>query len=142
MSRFFTRLALSIAALLVMVIAACMATGYFAYALYEFLAERMSPALASLSTGLLLLLFGVMIVGITIWVTTRPRRRRYKGGYGTEEVRAGRETVAELGGELGVRLLGLAESNKTGALLAALVAGFAVGVSPRLREFLLDVLKK
>jgi uncharacterized membrane protein YbhN (UPF0104 family) len=141
MSRFFARLALSIAALLVMLIAACMATGYFAYALYQFLAEFMSPALASLSTGFLLLLFGAAIVGITLWITTRPRSRRWRRYEGDSE-RAARETVAQLGGELGERLLGLAETHRTGALLAALVAGFAVGVSPKLREFLLDILRK
>ena len=57
--------------------------------------------------------------------------------------REARESAAELGGELGRRMQGFVEAHQSGSLLAALVAGFAVavGVSPRLREFLMDVLK-
>ena len=50
MSRFFIRIAISIAALLVMVVAACIATGYFAYALDLFLVKHMSPAAAAVLT--------------------------------------------------------------------------------------------
>jgi ABC-type Fe3+ transport system permease subunit len=135
-SRFFARLALSIAALLVMLVAACMAVGYFAYALYQFLSEYMSPALASLSTGLLILLLAALLVAAT-QMGTRKRHR-----YETESTREARENAAELGGELGRRILGFAEAHKSGSLLAALVAGFAVGVSPKLREFLVDILKE
>jgi membrane protein implicated in regulation of membrane protease activity len=136
MSRFFARLALSIAALLVMLVAACMATGYFAYALNLFLAQYMSPPLAAVLTGFLILLLAGLLVAAT---QMGSRRRR---SYEKETTREARESAAELGGELGRKLQGFAEAHKSGALIAALVAGFAVGVSPKLREFLVDILKK
>jgi multisubunit Na+/H+ antiporter MnhB subunit len=135
MSRFFARLAISIAALLVMVVAALIAVGYFAFALYLFMLGSLSPPLAALATGILVLLLAVFLVLVT---RPLPRKRRATA---TESSREARENAAELGGELGRRVHGLAKAHKTGALLAALVAGFAVGVSPKLREFLLDILK-
>ena len=134
MSRFFARLAFSIAALIVMLVAACMAIGYFAYALYQFLAEYVSPAWASLSTGLLLLVLGGLVVGATQIGGKKPRR--FRGGE-SDAAREARESASELGGELGRRLQGIVEAHQSGSL----IAGFAVGVSPRLREFLTDILK-
>jgi hypothetical protein len=135
MSRFFARLAMSIGALLVMMVAALIAVGYFAFALYLFLALYMPAALAAAATGILILLFSMFLVLAT--QRNLGRRRRYDG----ETSREARESAAELGGELGRRLQGLADAHRTGTLVAALVAGFAVGVSPKLRNFLLDVLK-
>src|SRR5262245_33233417 len=128
MSRFFARIAISIAAMLVMVVAACIAVGYFAYALDLWLAEHMSPAAAAIVTGVAVLALAGALVAFTQMGNSRRRP-----SYGASD-RAARETVAQLGGELGQRLLGLADTHKPGALLAALVAGFAVGVSPKLRE--------
>jgi membrane protein implicated in regulation of membrane protease activity len=136
MSGFFTRLALSIAALLIVLVAALIAMGYFAFALYLFLLNSLSPPLAAAATGILVLLLAIFLV-----LATRPRsgpqRRRY-AAHGSDDARA---TAAELGGELGRRLQGLASSHKTGSIVAALIAGFAVGVSPKLRGFLMDILK-
>lgn len=136
MSRFFVRLAFSIAALLVMIVAAFIAVGYFAYALYLFLASLMTPPLAAAATGILVLLLAAFLALATRAGTGR---RRYTESQSSREAR---ESAAELGGELGRRLLGFADAHRTGSLLAALVAGFAVGVSPKLREFLLDVLRR
>jgi hypothetical protein len=136
MSRFFARLAISIAALLVMLVAACIATGYFAYALHLFLSQYISPPLAAVATGAILLLLAAILAAATQWGSRRPR------SYPLQSTREVRESAAELGGELGRRLQGLAEAHKAGALFAALAAGFAVGVSPKLRDFLLDILKK
>ena len=136
MSRFFVRLALSIAALLVMLIAAVIAIGYFAFALYLFASNYMAPPLAAAATGILVLLLAAFLALAT---RVGPGRRPLSEG---QSNRAARETAAQLGGELGRRLFGFADSHRTGSLVAALVAGFAVGVSPKLREFLLDVLKR
>jgi hypothetical protein len=51
------------------------------------------------------------------------------------------EDAAGLGSELGRKIRGLADAHASGGLLAALVAGFAVGVSPKLRAFLQAILK-
>ena len=137
MSRFFARLALSIAALIVMLVAAVIAVGYFALALFLFASSHMSPPLAAVATGFLILLLAAFLA-LAVRAGSGHRRSLSEG----QSNRAARETAAQLGGELGRRLLGLADSNRTGSLVAALVAGFAVGVSPKLREFLLDVLKR
>jgi len=135
MGRFFARIALSIAALLVMVVAAFIAVGFFALALYLYLAGSMPPPVAALITGTLVLLLAVVLV-----LVTRPRRG-YRPRLSDAEPASARQSAAELGGELGRRLQDMARSHTTGSLLAALVAGFIVGVSPKLRSFLLDILK-
>lgn len=137
MSRFFVRLAISIAALIVMLIAASFATGYFAFALFLYLEEHMLPAWAALLTGLILLLLAAILAAAT--QMTGRRSRIPPEGLGPRDTR---ENAAEMGGEIGRRLAGFASTHKKGSMLAALIAGFAVGVSPRLREFLLDILKK
>jgi hypothetical protein len=46
-----------------------------------------------------------------------------------------------MGSELGRKIRGIAAANASGGLLASLVAGFAVGASPKLRAFLQAILK-
>lgn len=135
MSRFFARLALSIAALLVMIVASLFATGFFALALYQFLDEFMSEALAALLTGILILIFASIIVAVTLAGSWKKREIE------PEPIRVARDTLAEFGGDLGKKLAAHLDSNKPGVLIAALVAGVIVGVSPKLRRFLLDILK-
>ena len=137
MSGFLTRLALSIAALLIVVVASLIAIGYFAFALYLFLLNSLSPPLAAVATGILVLLLAIFLVLATRSGSGRRRPRR-SAAYESDDIR---ETAAELGGEIGRRLHGFASTHKTSSLLAALVAGFAVGVSPKLRGFLMDILK-
>jgi hypothetical protein len=52
------------------------------------------------------------------------------------------ETAAELGNLFGDKVQGLANMTKGPSLLTALAAGFAVGVSPRLRSLLWRIIKK
>ena len=135
-SRFFARVALSIAALLVMVLAAFIAVGFFAFALYLFLATYMAPPVAALMSGVLILMLAVILVLAT---RTGSGRRGRRGNAAAE--REARETAAEVGGELGRKIQGFADAHRNGSLIAALIAGFAVGVSPKLREFLQDILR-
>jgi uncharacterized membrane protein (DUF485 family) len=136
MSRFFARLALSIAALLVVMFAVPFAAGFFAYALYLLLAGFMPPFLAALLTGILILLFASLMAVAVLAGTWKKRAGE------TEKMRVARETMAELGGDLGKKVADHLESNKPGVLLASLAAGFVVGISPKLRQFLADILKK
>jgi len=134
-SRFLTRLAISLAVVLIALIAAITAIVYFAYALYLLLLNVVVPPAAAVLTGILVLL-AVVVLAAAIRVAMRPRRRRDHGP-SVEAV----EDAADLGGEMARRIRGLMDSNANGGLLAALVAGFAVGMSPKLRAFLQSILK-
>jgi uncharacterized membrane protein len=136
MSRFFARLALSIAALLVMMFAVPFAAGFFAYGLYLLLAGFMPPFVAAGLTGILILLFASLLAAAVLAGTWKKRPGE------SEQMRVARETMAELGSNLGSKVVDGLESNKPATMIAALVAGFAVGVSPKLRGFLLNILKK
>jgi len=138
MSRFFARLSISIAALLVMLVAALIATGFFAFALFLYLEQYMLPPWAAVLTGVILLVLAAILAAAT--QLTSKRTRRPPEGLGPRGDT--RESAADFGSEIGRKLAGFANTHKKGSMLAALVAGFAVGVSPRLREFLLDVLRK
>ena len=134
-SRFLTRLAISLAVVLIAVIAAITAIVYFAYALYLLLLGYVVPPAAAVLTGILVLLIVVILAAVTR-AAMRPRRRRDLG-WRLEGV----EDAADLGGEMARKVRGLMEAHANGGLLAALVAGFAVGMSPKLRAFLQEILK-
>ena len=134
-SRFLTRLAISLAVVLIAVIAAITAVVYFAFALYLLLLDYVVPPAAALLTGILVLV-AVLILAAATRAGMRPRRRRDH----VPSVEAV-EDAADLGGEMARRIRGLMDSNAGGGLLAALVAGFAVGMSPKLRAFLQAILK-
>lgn len=133
--RFITRLAISLAALLITLIAAVIALVYFAYALFLVLLNVVVPPAAAVLTGVIILLAAMLLVAAT---RTRSRHGRKREASATLE---GFENAAELGSELGRKLRGLTGSEASGGLLAALVAGFAVGMSPKLRAFLQSILK-
>lgn len=135
LSRFFARLAISLAALLIAVIAAIIALVYFVYALFLVLLNIVVVPAAAVLTGVIVLLVAILLVVAT---QSRSRRGRKRGASPSLE---GFETAAELGGELARKVRALIGSEASGGLLAALVAGFAVGMSPKLRAFLHSILK-
>ena len=96
----------------------------------------MVPAAAAILTGIIVLLAAILLA-----VATRSiggaRRRRREAAPSLEAC----EDAADLGSEIGRRIRGLTEAHASGGLLAALVAGFAIGMSPRLRAFLKSILK-
>jgi len=134
-SRFLTRLAISLAVVLIALIGAITAIVYFAFALYLLLLDVVVPPAAAVLTGILILL-AVVVLAAATRAATRPRRRRDPRP-SVEAV----EDAADLGGEMARKIRGLLDSNAGGGLLAALVAGFAVGMSPKLRAFLQAILK-
>lgn len=136
MSRFFARLAISIAALMVMMVASLFAAGFFALGLYLLLAQFMPAALAAVLTGVLVLVLAGLLAVAALAGTWRRRPGE------TERDRVTRETMAEIGDEFGQRLMGMVDRNKPTSMVAALIAGFAVGVSPKLRSFLLEILRQ
>jgi len=134
-SRFLTRLAISLAVVLIALIAAITAIVYFAYALYLLLLDVVVPPAAAVLTGILVLL-AVVVLAAATRAAMRPRRRRNA----SPSLEAA-EDAADLGGEMARKIRGLMEAHASGGLLAALVAGFAVGMSPKLRAFLEAILK-
>jgi membrane protein implicated in regulation of membrane protease activity len=136
LSRFFARLAISLAMVLLALVAAVTAIVYFAFALYLLLLPLVVPPAAALLTGVLILVAALVLIALAR-TATRPRRHRRAPSPSLEAA----EDAAGLGTELGRKIRGLADAHASGGLLAALVAGFAVGVSPKLRAFLQAILK-
>jgi hypothetical protein len=134
-SRFLSRLAISLAVVLIAVIASITAIVYFAFALYLLLLDYVVPAAAALLTGILILVAVIILAAVTR-AGMRPRRRREA----TPSLEAA-EDAADLGGEIARKVRVLLDSHANGGLLAALVAGFAVGMSPKLRAFLQTILR-
>jgi hypothetical protein len=134
-----TRIAIMTAALL-LAAAGILATGVFlCIALYEGLRALLTPAMAALcAAGILLVLsLLVILVGSALAgaAARKAKKNREKQG----------SPAARIGGELG-RLLGesafkFVSDNPARVLIASVVTGFAVGAIPKLRKFLLDILK-
>lgn len=136
MRRFLARLATGIALILIAVVAALLALGYFAFALYLWLAVYLIPPVAAVVSGLIVLSVALMLVLIA---------RAMLGGGGRRD-RDARElsaaqAAAEIGNLFGDKVQGFADMNRGTSLLTALIAGFAVGVSPKLRALLWRIFK-
>ena len=109
-------------------------------ALYLGLSTYAGPAWAALITGVLCLVVGGIVVLIG-WLVLHSRtapgpRRDRKPTEPPDVVRL----ALTMGESLGEELQVLAKRNRYGMLGAALVAGFALGASPKLRRSLRDLL--
>ena len=135
MRRFAARLAISIALILIALVAAMIAVGYFVYALYLWLAMYLVPPAAAVVAGLLVLVLAALLALIARAALRGSKRR-------DREPMSAAETAAELGSLFGDKVQGLTHMNKGTSLLTALAAGFAVGVSPKLRSLLWRIIKK
>jgi small-conductance mechanosensitive channel len=133
-------IARTLACLLLAVAAALAATGFLIAALYLVLDERLtSTAAAALVGGLLLVVALVLLL-----VANRGIRRACRAeavGAGGSRQRPGdaersspSELAASLGAVVGDETVKWTRAHPFSALAAALVAGIAVGVSPRLRS--------
>ena len=103
------------------------AIGFLFDALYLYLADFVSPVNAALLTALSGLLFALIVLGLgRLAVAMRARRK---------------DDVALLfGALLGKEFFGLADARPATRILVALAAGFAIGLSPRLRKILSGLL--
>lgn len=137
MRQFFARLAISIAAVLIALVAAFVAMGFFAFALYQFILLYMQPAFAALATGVTILIAAMLLVFATKFAGRKPKRSKLAD----DPSLAAAESAAQLGGILGQQLRGFAETHGSQTLWGALIGGFVVGASPKLRAFLLSLLK-
>lgn len=136
-SRFIAKIAIAFAMLLIGLVAGVIAIAFFAYAVYlELLNVLVAPAAAAI-TGVVVLAVALVLMAV-MRAVFRPRRRRRRADIPSLEEC---ENAADIGSELGRKIRGLAGASTGGGLLAALAAGFAVGISPKLRAFLQSLLK-
>ena len=102
--------------------AAFVAAFVFAFiALYSWFATFLSPMLAALACAGASVLFALVVL---LFGSLGARRRRKD------------DAAVLLGALLGEEVRGLTEGGTTKRLLIALAAGFAVGLSPRLRKII------
>ena len=136
------RIAIMTAALLLAAVGFAAVAVFLCVALYSGLSIVLTPPWAALSAAGILLLLSLVIIllgsAIARAVARNAARERAR--------KSNASATAKLGGELG-RLLGesafkFITDSPARVLIGALVAGFAVGASPRLRSFLQDLLRK
>ena len=136
-SRFIAKIAIAVAMLLIGLVAGVIAVAFFAYAVYlALLTVLVGPAAAAI-TGVVVLAAALLLMGGIRAVFRPKRRRRIADIPSLQEC----ENAADIGSELGRKIRGLAGASTGGGLMAALLAGFAVGISPKLRAFLQSLLK-
>lgn len=136
MRRFFARLTIWLALVLSAVLTALIAIGYFMFALYLWLAVYLVPPVAALISGLIVLLTAVVLMLIASSMFGGLARHERDPTLGAAE------TAATIGSLFSERFQGFGSMSRGTSLLTALAAGFAVGVSPKLRSVLLSILKK
>lgn len=136
-----TRVVIAAVAITVAAVFLVAAGAFLCVALYDGLAALIpsSPALAALATAALLLLAMVLVLaaGNAIAKTAEKSAKAKADEKGPAMARLGLE-VGKLMGEQAVRYAG---KNPTKVLVGAIVAGFALGAVPKLRQFLMDLLK-
>ncbi len=131
MGRFFSRLAVNSAALLIASAGGCVALAFVIIAVYLFLSTLMAAWLAALATAGAALIFSLLVILIARLITrsTMPRtaNRRHR-------------SAAELGELIGRQAHDALAGNSLGVLGVLLAVGFAAGFSPRLRKLLMKLL--
>jgi hypothetical protein len=132
LTRAATMLAFSLAALLAVVAAIV----FFLFAGYQALLEVAPPPLAALGTGLVALAAAVLLVAVG---RAAVRGARPPAPQGEQNAGSIEHAAAEMGGLAGAQMASLARANPLSAMAVSLLAGFAVGLSPRLRKTLLDI---
>jgi len=125
MDRLFARLTIAAAGLLIVAILVVAAAAFLCVALDLALLAWLTPPMAALATAAGVLAAGGVIAVIVVLA-----------------VRAKQKANEPLGKRLSRELTSLASQHTTGAVAAALLAGFAVGAVPPLRDALKDVLAK
>ncbi len=106
------------------------ALAFFSVAFYLWLEPKAGAPLAALATGRRAIL-AALIVLLAERLFSRAGR---SGGHGNGKVES--ELAELLGADLARKIFKGIESHGPQSALAALIAGFAVGVSPRLRKLL------
>jgi hypothetical protein len=131
-TKFLTRLAISSAALMIASACGCVAVVFLIIAFYMGMANLMPDWAAALATAGAAFLFAILVIVIARLATKKESA--------PASARARMGAAAEMGEFLGLKLRDFGTHNTGASLIALLVAGFAMGVSPKLRKFLLKLL--
>ena len=136
MRRFFARLTIWIALVVAAIFTALIALGYFILALYLLLAEYLVPPAAAVLSGIIVLM-AALVFGLIASTMFSGLARN-----GRDSTLGAAQTAADIGSLFGDKVQGFAHENRGASFITALIAGFAVGFSPRLRAILWRILKK
>jgi len=136
------RVAIMTAALLLAAVGFAAVAVFLCMALYSGFSVMLTPPFAALASAgtILVVSIVIIVIGSAIAGTVKRAAARERAK------RSNATATAKLGGELG-RLLGesafkFITDSPVRVLIGALIAGFAVGASPKLRSFLQDLLKR
>lgn len=116
--------------------------GFLSAAAYLALLDVTTAPVAALVCGLATLLLAVLIALSTRWATAGRglHRKRGFGKNGPLRPSGEAEMAAEVGGIVGEEITSLVRAHTGAAVAVSLLAGLAVGVSPRLRRTLRELL--
>ncbi len=114
------------------------AVGFFAAALYLALAAEVSPRMAALICGGVFVFLALVLLLIARGVLGRRKTAPHPAANGAP---ASPEVAAELGQAIGETARVALRGKTPHMVAAALGAGFAIGVSPRLRRTILRFLQ-
>ncbi len=135
MNRLAYRLAITAVALLFASIGLVAALVFATVGVYFLFAEITTPMLAAFGTAASAVLFSIAVVGLGFFFAGNSRGRGAKRGANPSL------SAAALGDFLGRQLRAFTGSQPRSSLFASFAAGFAVGASPRLRAFLLELVR-
>ncbi len=132
MHRIGLDIAVAMAALLLAAMGAFAAVGFGALAIYLYLVPLAGAAAAALVTALAALIFVLLVAGIAVLVVRRPRR--------TARDFAGLAEALGIGEALGAEGQAFFSTHLSKATMVLFGLGVAMGLSPRLRKFITDLL--
>lgn len=129
------RIALIIAGTVIALIGIGAAGAFVCFAIYAFLARVMAPPYAALCVAGMVLVITLLLLGLLAMAG--------RGAADEEDAAPTQGLIGlQLGRMLSADLLATISRNPHQALLVAILGGFVVGFSPRLREALLDLLRR
>ena len=138
MHRLGFAVALGLACVIVATMAMVAAIGFGCLSLYFYLVTVTTPSLAAFGVALTALLFAVILIAL-IGLIPRPRLRSVLPP--EYDVLSRFAAAMQTGKTLGAEGRQYAKANLSGVSLAAFGFGIAMGISPRLRKLVLDILK-
>ena len=132
MHRIGLNIAVVMAALLLAAMAILAAVGFAALALYLYLAPLTGAAMAALATALASLVFVLLVAGLAALLVRRPRKAA--GDF------SGLADALGIGKSLGAEGRAFLSTHLSKASLVLFGLGLVMGVSPRLRKLITDLL--
>lgn len=132
------RLAIAMVSLLLAAMGFIAALGFFFFAAYLQFADMMAPPLAAVAAAFVALLFSVAVMLVGRRMAFGPGRRRRRTDGSSSPI--GGDPAMEFGRRLGEEAYRFVNANRRSTLIASLIAGFAIGASPKLRAYLRSLL--